>query len=147
MSDENYIILKDIKKWSELYESDKYLILYFTAEWCGPCRRVEPVLKSLNNKYKSIYMLKIDVDNEDTVDITYSMKISCMPTFIFMKDKKIIYSLEGANLEKLYELVNIFNESIQFNKEEKNIDNKIEDSSDEGNNIDINSSESNEYIE
>ena len=63
------------------------------------------------------------------------------------KDKKIIYSLEGANLEKLYELVNIFNESIQFNKEEKNIDNKIEDSSDEGNNIDINSSESNEYID
>ncbi len=123
MTDENYIILNDISNWNDIYDSDKYLILYFTASWCGPCRKIEPFLKQLSNEYKSIYIIKIDVDNEETMDITYSMKISCMPTFIFIQNKKIFYSLEGANGEKLYNLINTFNEDLKLkNKEKENAD-------------------------
>ena len=41
-----------------------------------------------------------------------------MPTFIFLKNKEKKYILEGANEEKLHELVSMFNESTSSNNQE-----------------------------
>jgi thioredoxin 1 len=111
-----YIILDDINKWNELYESDNLIVAYFTASWCGPCRLIAPVFESLQNKYQNIFFIKIDVDDMD--ELSFHMEISCMPTFIFLKNKEKKYILEGANEEKLHELVSMFNESKSSKNQE-----------------------------
>ena len=142
IQESKYIILNDINKWNELYESDNLLVVYFTASWCGPCRSITPVFESLQNKYQDIYFIKIDVNEMD--ELSLNMGISCMLTFLFLKNKKVIYKLEGANNEKLHELVEMFNKN-KSSKKEKVIEEEIENSSEEV--IHLNSSTSNDFIE
>ena len=33
---------------------DKYILLFFTASWCGPCKKIYPELQQLSNKLKGI---------------------------------------------------------------------------------------------
>ena len=68
---------------------DKLLVLYFTAEWCGPCKKIWKFIEILqkedqiSNKFD---ILKIDVDK--FTEITEDYEIECMPTFYFYKDKE-----------------------------------------------------------
>ena len=48
-----------------MYEGDKPCIIDFYADWCGPCKRVAPVLVELAEQYKDdLIIYKINVDNE-----------------------------------------------------------------------------------
>ena len=47
-----------------VYEGNKPAIIDFYADWCGPCKRVSPILKELAAQYKDdIIIYKINVDN------------------------------------------------------------------------------------
>ena len=130
----NYIYLKNIEEWEEIYKSKKSIVMYFTASWCGPCKRISPLFKDLVSKFNSIYFVKIDVDEMD--ELAVSMGISCMPTFLFLKNKEVKYTLEGCKEDKLKELVGLFNNSIYMKKEEQ-----IINSSEDLSNLKLNSSD------
>lgn len=106
----NFIKLESNEQWEKLYNSDKKLLVDFTATWCGPCQQIAPIFKDLSIEYKDIYFVKVDVDEYD--EITESMKIECMPTFHFIKNKTIIYTLTGANEIQLKTYTSVFNEYI-----------------------------------
>ena len=78
-------------------------ILYFTASWCGPCQIISPYFEELSNKYNYNFF-KIDVDEaEELCDL---FKISSMPTFIFIKNDKVIHQFSGADKNQLAEVCN-----------------------------------------
>jgi len=75
---------KNPSKWT--YEGDKPCIIDFYADWCGPCRRVAPVLKELAKRYKDdIVIYKINVDKERELAGTFG--VSSIPTIIFVPMK------------------------------------------------------------
>jgi thioredoxin len=111
----NLINLVKSENWQLLYNSDKKIIVDFTATWCGPCQRIAPLFKELSTQYKDILFLKVDVDEFE--DIVEEMNISCMPTFLFLKNKNIIYKLEGGDDMKLKTYTTIFNEYIDQNSD------------------------------
>ena len=75
---------KNPSKWT--YEGDKPCIIDFYADWCGPCRRVAPVLKDLAKRYKDdIVIYKINVDKER--DLAGTFGVSSIPTIIFVPMK------------------------------------------------------------
>jgi len=113
----NYITLDNIKVWESFYDSDNNIVLYFTASWCGPCKKISPIFNDLADKFHSIKFIKVDVDEMEELAVT--MGVSCMPTFLFLKNKKIQYTLEGCKEVKLRELVGMFNNSIYMKKEEQ----------------------------
>ena len=39
------------------------VIVKFKAEWCGPCKKVAPHIKSLTEQFKNINYVEVDVDN------------------------------------------------------------------------------------
>lgn len=59
-------------------------IVEFGAEWCGPCKRQLPVLKSLAEEFPEITVAKIDVDTNPVSKDEYS--ISGVPTIVAFFD-------------------------------------------------------------
>ncbi|CAN6932994.1 unnamed protein product [Brassica oleracea] len=58
--------MKNENQWKSqfnaLKDTNKLLVIEFTAKWCGPCKFLEPKLEDLAAKYTGVEFVKIDVD-------------------------------------------------------------------------------------
>lgn len=64
------------------YNSTLPCVIDFNAKWCGPCRKMEPILNSLAAKYNGkIIIYKVDVDKEKELASLFG--ISSIPAFLF----------------------------------------------------------------
>ena len=59
-------------------------ILYFTADWCQPCKKVKQIIEDINREHFPGIFQIIDVDIE--TDMAETFKISAVPTFILFDD-------------------------------------------------------------
>ena len=77
----------------------KTVLVDFGAEWCPPCKVMEPVLKSLiaNNPGK-FTLLKVDGGRDQ--DILKEYKVTALPVFIIFKDGKQVWRKDGIAGEK-----------------------------------------------
>jgi len=68
---------------SLIYEGNLPCIIDFYADWCPPCKTVEPILKELAKEYKGkIIIYKINVDNER--QLATAFRIQSIPTYFFI---------------------------------------------------------------
>ena len=75
---------KNKEKW--VYEDTIPCIIDFYADWCGPCKIVDPILKQLAKDYKGkIIIYKINVDNER--ELARAFRIGSIPTYLFIPAK------------------------------------------------------------
>ena len=78
-------------------------ILYFTADWCNPCKRTKPFADELISEGANIKF--IDADAEP--DMVKNFKILSVPTFILIKDGQEVARMNGAKTkEQLQEFLN-----------------------------------------
>lgn len=80
-------------------------ILYFTADWCNPCKKVKPIVEELNREQteKRFYIIDVDIEMEMTQDF----KIQSIPTFIVMNDNTEVHRVTGAQTkQQLEDLIN-----------------------------------------
>lgn len=76
-----YDYKKNPDKW--VYEGSKPAIVDFYADWCGPCRRLSPVLEKLAEKYKDkIVIYKVNTDKER--ELAAAFGITSLPTLVFI---------------------------------------------------------------
>lgn len=67
------------------YIGDKPAIVDFYASWCGPCKKLSPIMEKMSKKYEDkVNFYKIDVD--ESSDLANTLKIKGIPTLIFFKD-------------------------------------------------------------
>ena len=84
----------------EKIESDKYILLFFTASWCGPCKRIKPFFHECSVKYKEKCLcLSVDVDKFPELVKRYN--IEAMPTFLCFMNKKKVHEIVGMDLQGL----------------------------------------------
>ncbi|XP_046980956.1 thioredoxin-T-like [Schistocerca americana] len=79
------------------------VVIDFFADWCGPCKAIAPKFEELSQKYPDVVFLKVNVDDNESIAVTYDVK--AMPTFVFIKDGKTLDSFAGANVDKLTQLL------------------------------------------
>jgi thioredoxin 1 len=80
------------------------MILYFTADWCNPCKKTKPIVEELNREQIMAKFFIIDVDSE--IEMTKDFEIRSVPTFVLMKDNTEIYRVTGAQTrQQLEELI------------------------------------------
>lgn len=79
-------------------------ILYFTAEWCNPCKRVRPIVEELDRDG----VIKIQyIDADDNPLLCKNFEIKAIPTFILIEDNKEINRMNGAKTkEQFMEFIN-----------------------------------------
>lgn len=78
-------------------ENDKYLVIKASAEWCGPCKNIQPKYEKLASELvESAVMTSFDVDEHQ--GIAEQFEITAMPTFIVVKGHNIIKKITGADL-------------------------------------------------
>jgi thioredoxin 1 len=81
------------------------IVFYFTADWCGPCKKVRPIVEELNRERSDVSFQFIDVDLEK--ELVKNFEIASVPTFILFKNEKQIDRITGAQTrEKLNDFIN-----------------------------------------
>lgn len=60
------------------------VVLDFYADWCSPCRMMEPVLEKMKNEFNEVNFFKVNVDSNQQAASTY--EIRSIPTIVFLKD-------------------------------------------------------------
>ncbi len=79
---------------SEVMNSDKPVLLDFWAPWCGPCRRVVPIVEEIALERDDIKVGKVNVDEQPELAARFG--IMSIPTLVVMKDGKIVSQSMGA---------------------------------------------------
>lgn len=89
---------------SEVLSSDKPVVVDFYADWCGPCRRLAPIVEELSSQYNGkIKFCKLNVDENQNLSAKYS--IDAIPHLIIFKNGKAVDHIIGlhskADMENL----------------------------------------------
>jgi len=102
-------------------ETAKGLVLVdFWAAWCGPCRRMSPILDEIATEYKdSVKVGKVNVDNYKKFSIDLGVQV--LPTIIVYKDGKEITRIKGlVSKEELEKIIKTYSPKVtaQSNRSE-----------------------------
>ena len=79
--------------------SSKIVLVDFGADWCPPCKQMEPVLKDIEQHNKGKFTL-LKVDGGRDQDILQAYKVTALPVFIVFKDGKQVWRKDGIATEK-----------------------------------------------
>lgn len=96
--------INSIEEFNEVIKTNKILV-DFSAEWCGPCKMLNEVLKEIDNE-KIIDIAQVDVDRFNGIAKTY--KIFSVPTLMIFENGKIIKEKKGFMMKN--ELIDFLNE-------------------------------------
>ncbi len=75
---------KNPQKW--VYKGDKPCVIDFYADWCGPCKRVAPIMDEMAKKYEGkVNFYKVNVDKENKLASTFGIR--SIPAVLFVPKK------------------------------------------------------------
>ena len=79
---------------SDIINSDIPVLVDFSADWCGPCQMLAPVLKQVKEELgEGIKIIKIDVDKNQQLATKFNVR--GVPTMVLFKNGKQLWRQSG----------------------------------------------------
>jgi thioredoxin 1 len=79
---------------ADVLQSDQPVLVDFGAEWCGPCKAIEPTLSALAEEYGDrMKFFSLDVDQARSTAMRFG--IQSVPTLLFFKGGQVVSQLIG----------------------------------------------------
>jgi thioredoxin 1 len=74
----------------------KKVLIDFYADWCSPCKLMNPILDELEKEYPDLKIVKINVDEDSAMVQEYN--VTTVPTYVLIKeeDNEILSFVYGA---------------------------------------------------
>jgi thioredoxin 1 len=91
---------------SEVLESKTPVLVDFGAEWCQPCKRLDPILQQLSTQWKDkVKVVKVDVDENGS--LAMQMQVMSLPTMIlFVAGSESVRLVGLQTPEKITDKIN-----------------------------------------
>jgi thioredoxin 1 len=79
----------------DLIAGDRPVLVDFSAEWCGPCRVMGPILEDFKRRVgNKATVIKVDVDRNPAAAQAY--RIQGVPTLIIFKKGQLVWRRSGV---------------------------------------------------
>jgi thioredoxin 1 len=84
-----------MSSFSDIVKSHPLVLVDFSAEWCGPCKMLGPILKEVKAKMgEDVKIVKIDVDKNPAIASSY--QVQGVPTMILFKSGTQVWRQSGV---------------------------------------------------
>ena len=84
--------LVEEKEYDELLSNTNNIIVQLSADWCGPCRVLTPILESVAGE-KGIEVVKVNIDSNPSIVAKYSVR--SIPRILFIKEGEVVTDMTG----------------------------------------------------
>jgi thioredoxin 1 len=81
------------ENFDEAIKSNGLILIDFWAEWCGPCKKVSPILDEISEEH-GILVGKLNIDENPVKTVEYS--VSSIPTMVLFEDGVVVKTIIGA---------------------------------------------------
>ena len=95
------------ESFDSVLQSHKLVLIDFWAPWCGPCKRISPILDEISNE-RGLWVGKLNVDENPVKSAEYS--VTSIPYMVLFKSGVPVKTISGAKpkhvmLEELSEWI------------------------------------------
>ncbi|KAI3744547.1 hypothetical protein L1987_57630 [Smallanthus sonchifolius] len=101
------LLVHSLDSWNTRFQnskaSNKLMVIDFSAEWCRPCKFIEPAVHDLAVEFSDVDFVKIDID--ELPDVAKDFEVKAMPTFVLVKKGKEQERVVGVKKDELHRII------------------------------------------
>lgn len=90
-------------KVDDIVDLNDLIIVDYKADWCGPCRKISPIMKEIEKENSRVTVVEIDTDTDREMPTLFGIR--SLPSIMFFKrgNKTPVAMMIGAQPKKNFE--------------------------------------------
>jgi thioredoxin 1 len=87
------------EQFSDILNKHRFVVLKFSAPWCGPCRVIAPKIVKLSEQYPNVKFFEVNAD--EASELISQFNIAALPTIMVFREDKVTATIQGAKMNDI----------------------------------------------